>query len=306
MPRFKQVDVFTNVKYLGNPVAVIYDSDNLTTQEMQKIARWTNLSETTFILTPKSSIADYSIRIFTSGGNELPFAGHPTLGTAFALLEDGKIKPNDNGQIIQECGAGLVKISVEKTPNNNSNNNSNELPFLLSFELPYFKFHEIDDKVIEELQHSWNGTNIIGKPVLIDAGPKWAVFQLGSGKEVLDLNVDLAQIERLSLENGWTGIGVFGKHNENGDSVELRNIAPAVGVAEDPACGSGSGAIGAYLANHVFNEKEKFTIDISQGKPIERDAKIQVKVNRLSTKNGDLSIHVGGHAITCFEGTYSI
>ena len=100
---------------------------------------------------------------------------------------------------------------------------------MLSFELPYFKFHEIDDKVIEELQHSWNGTNIIGKPVLIDAGPKWAVFQLGSGKEVLDLNVDLAQIERLSLENGWTGIGVFGKHNENGDSVELRNIAPAVG-----------------------------------------------------------------------------
>ena len=68
MPRFKQVDVFTNVKYLGNPVAVIYDSDNLTTQEMQKIARWTNLSETTFISTPKSSIADYSIRIFTSGG----------------------------------------------------------------------------------------------------------------------------------------------------------------------------------------------------------------------------------------------
>ena len=65
-------------------------------------------------MTPKSSIADYSIRIFTSGGNELPFAGHPTLGTAFALLEDGKIKPNDNGQIIQECGAGLVKISVEK------------------------------------------------------------------------------------------------------------------------------------------------------------------------------------------------
>ena len=155
---------------------------------------------------------------------------------------------------------------------------------MLSFELPYFKFHEIDDKVIEELQHSWNGTNIIGKPVLIDAGPKWAVFQLGSGKEVLDLNVDLAQIERLSLENGWTGIGVFGKHNENGDSVELRNIAPAVGVAEDPACGSGSGAIGAYLANHVFNEKENLQLIFLKVNQLKEMLRFKLKLIVLAPK----------------------
>ncbi|CAX41247.1 phenazine biosynthesis-like protein, putative [Candida dubliniensis CD36] len=331
MPRFKQVDVFTKTKYLGNPVAVIYDCDNLTTKEMQKIARWTNLSETTFILTPKSfksssssslPIADYRVRIFTSNGNELSFAGHPTIGTAFALLEDGKIKPNNQGQIIQECGAGLVKISVDKkAPRSNGSGggggDNDDLSVLLSFELPYFKFQEIKHEVIKELQNSWNNVNIIGKPIVIEDGPKWAIFQFESIQQVLDLNVDLKQIERLSLENDWTGIGVFGKYydndndndNDNDDgeiAIELRNIAPAVGVKEDPACGSGSGAIGVYLANYIMNDndKDKFTINISQGKSIKRDGKIKVNVER-NNKN-DLSIHVGGYAITCFQGIYSI
>ncbi|KAL6450013.1 aes1 Antisense-enhancing sequence 1 [Candida maltosa Xu316] len=252
MPQFKQVDVFTDVKYKGNPVAVIFDADGLTTDQMQDIARWTNLSETTFVVKPQSSDADYGLRIFTPG-EELPFAGHPTLGSAFALLED-------------------------------------------EFKLPYAKSRPISEETKNQVQESL-GKTVVGQPVLIETGPKWAVFEFMSADDVLNLNIDLAKITELSKENDWTGIEVFGKH-ESG-KYELRNIAPIVGVAEDPACGSGSGALGAYLSAHKKEVIDSF--EITQGRPIGRDAKIRVRIGK-----DDGSVFVGGNAVTCFSGTYSI
>ncbi|RCK55097.1 Antisense-enhancing sequence 1 [Candida viswanathii] len=286
MPRFKQVDVFTKVRYAGNAVAVIYDADDLTTAQMQSIARWTNLSETTFVLRPTSAHASYGLRIFTPT-EELPFAGHPTLGTAHALLEDGVIAPVD-GKVYQECKAGLVTITVGQDKSG------------LSFELPYHHFTPILDAARKEIEESL-GKKAVGVPVLIETGPKWAVFEFASGQDVLDLNIDFGRIQDISSANGWTGIGVFGKHEVSG-LVELRNIAPATGVAEDPACGSGSGAVGAYLSSkHADAGLE--SVEITQGSPIGRDAKILVKIDESGE---ELKIHVGGHAITCFEGNYSI
>lgn len=108
---YKVVDVFTARPLLGNPVAVVLDAEGLDTAAMQGIARWTNLSETTFVLPPTLSSADYRLRIFTPC-SELPFAGHPTLGSAYAALEARRVKPR-NGHLMQECGVGLVDIAVE-------------------------------------------------------------------------------------------------------------------------------------------------------------------------------------------------
>src|SRR6201991_2794391 len=112
--RFKQVDVFTSVPFKGNPLAVVFDADTLDTEQMQAIARWTNLSETTFLLKPTDPSADYRVRIFTTGG-ELPFAGHPTLGTAHALLESG-YRPKQAGRLVQQCGVGLIELKALKAP----------------------------------------------------------------------------------------------------------------------------------------------------------------------------------------------
>ena len=108
---YKVVDAFSSKPFLGNPVAVVLDAEGLATAEMQAIARWTNLSETTFLLPPTSSEADYRLRIFTPR-SELPFAGHPTLGSAHAVLEAGRVMPR-GGRLVQECGVGLVRIAVE-------------------------------------------------------------------------------------------------------------------------------------------------------------------------------------------------
>jgi PhzF family phenazine biosynthesis protein len=109
---YKVVDVFTARPLLGNPVAVILDADGLDTEAMQAIARWTNLSETTFVVSATTAEADYNLRIFTPR-SELPFAGHPTLGSAHALLEAGRIAPRQNGRLIQECGIGLVELKID-------------------------------------------------------------------------------------------------------------------------------------------------------------------------------------------------
>ncbi|EGW30552.1 uncharacterized protein SPAPADRAFT_63392 [Spathaspora passalidarum NRRL Y-27907] len=283
MPIFKQVDVFTSVKYKGNAVAVLFDADNLSTEEMQAIARWTNLSETTFVVKATQEGADYRVRIFTPGC-ELPFAGHPTLGTAYALLEEGRIAPHD-GKVIQECDAGLVEITVT------GEDSSREL----SFKLPYFRMTPISTEVVKQVEASL-GKNVVGEPILIEDGPKWAVFEFGSGADVLEVNLDMTELSKISVANGWTGLGLFGPKEGNG--YEMRNIAPSIGVPEDPACGSGAGAVGAYLGT-TKGKQGKFSI--TQGCRISRDAKLSVN---LSKDENGLVIEVGGQAVTCFKGEY--
>src|SRR5579872_3248831 len=110
---YKVVDVFTVRPFLGNPVAMVLDAEGMTTDAMQAVARWTNLSETTFVLPPTTAGADYLLRIFTPR-SELPFAGHPTLGSAHAIVEAGRVTPRRNSRLIQECSIGLVEITVEE------------------------------------------------------------------------------------------------------------------------------------------------------------------------------------------------
>ena len=145
---YKTVDVFTTVPFKGNPVAVILDAKGLSTEQMQQIANWTNLSETTFIVPVTEEGADYHVRIFTPNA-ELPFAGHPTIGTAHALLEASLVKARE-GKLVQQCGAGLVTLNIEQTTDGAQ---------WIFFDLPTPKFSALDSDETAELE-STLGTNL--------------------------------------------------------------------------------------------------------------------------------------------------
>lgn len=278
MSQFKQVDVFTSKKYQGNPVAVFFEADKLTTEDMAKIANWTNLSETTFVLRPTTDAADYKLRIFTPG-SELPFAGHPTIGSCHALLEAGLITPR-NGKIVQECGAGLVELTINNT---------------ISFKLPYYKHTTYEDTDIV-LSHLGLTQDQVLKSILVDDGPQWLTFQLKTAREVLNLNPNFSLLTDFSAKSGIVGIDVFGIHEDG--SYEARNFAPGDGINEDPVCGSGAGAIGSVLAEEYGITGE---VNIKQGCKVKRDGHLKVVIDKIG---GKYEINVGGQAVTCINGTY--
>jgi predicted PhzF superfamily epimerase YddE/YHI9 len=239
---FKTVDVFTAIPFQGNPLAVVFDADGLSTAQMQRIANWTNLSETTFVLRPTQAGADYRVRIFTPGA-ELPFAGHPTIGTAHALLEAGAIAARD-GRIDQECAAGLVRLDV---------------------------------------RHA-------------DDGARWVVAQLPDARAVLAAAPDLQRMKARDSVSGHTGVLVFGPHPDGSAArIEVRAFAPAHGVDEDPVCGSGNGAVAAYLRH--TGQLDAFGRDFlsSQGTAVGRAGILRLTVDADAVK-------VGGNAVTCVDG----
>ena len=178
---FAQVDVFSARPYLGNPVAVVLDGAGLSDEQMKRVARWTNLSETTFVFPPTTTAADYRLRIFTPDGGELPFAGHPTLGSAHAWLEAGGVARTD-GRIVQECAAGLIDVR----------RGGDELSFAAP---PLLRTGDLDDGYLgaivaafgidraDVVAHQW-----------VDNGPGWAVVRLPTAQEVIALEPDLSVI----------------------------------------------------------------------------------------------------------------
>lgn len=287
--RFMQVDVFTYKSFKGNPVAVFLDADHLSTEQMQNIARWTNLSESTFVLKPTRKGVDYKIRIFCPT-KELLFAGHPTLGTCHALLEHNLISSNKK-EIIQECNEDIVKISVTK--------NEKQDDSILSFCLPSYSIDDIDSKFFKDIEHALGILSVqsLKSPKLLKVGPDWVILQLKEGSDVINLQPDLMEIKELSTRYGWTGIEVFGPNPDG--TFEARTFAPAIGVTEDPACGSGAAAVGLYLGSYgeFFEQKT-----LRQGSKIGVSAFLHIK-----TENTDegMKVYVGGHCIKCIEGTYN-
>jgi len=287
---FKQVDVFTKTPFKGNPVAVILEGDGLTTIQMQQIANWTNLSETTFVLTPSDAKADYRVRIFTPNA-ELPFAGHPTLGTAHALLEAGIIHDRE-GVVIQECEAGLIKLTVTVDSEGEQS---------IAFDLPEPKLSQLTVSQHDELEA------ILGcplksdsKPMLVDVGARWLVTQLSSAKDVLAAKPDLQRMKIQDSAHGYTGVVIFGEYEADSiASLEVRAFAPAHGVNEDPVCGSGNGAVAAYI--RATGQVELLGKDLiaSQGAAIGRAGFLQLSIS-------DSVIQVGGNSLTCIQGTLTI
>lgn len=283
---FKQVDVFTKVPFLGNPVAVVLDGSGLDTAAMQRIANWTNLSETTFVLPPTEAGADYRVRIFTPA-SELPFAGHPTLGTAHALLEAGLVQAR-GGRLVQQCSAGLIRLQVD-------HDDAGERS--IAFELPEPVVTALSDAQVDELR-AIVGTDFAGeaRPRLIDVGPRWIVAQLPGAAAVLAARPDLERMKVQDRRARATGVVLFGAHEPGQPArVEVRAFAPSCGVSEDPVCGSGTGCMAVFVRDS--GQTARFGTDFvaSQGQAVGRAGLLRIGI-------GPDRIRVGGSAVTCIDG----
>lgn len=234
---FAQVDVFFSEPFLGNPVAVVLDAEDLADDDMQRIARWTNLSETTFVLPPTpegaAAGADYRLRTWTPGG-ELPFAGHPTLGSARTWIAAGGA-PADPATLRQETLAGVIAIRRASGEGGG--------PETLSFAAPETtRTGPLEGDELERLTAALglDPEQVIGHQ-WVDNGPGWAVLRLASAHEVLDVRPDLAAVPDAM-------VGVIGAQPKgSATSLEMRTFAPGVGVAEDPVCGSMNASVGQWL-----------------------------------------------------------
>ncbi|WP_405566769.1 PhzF family phenazine biosynthesis protein [Streptomyces phaeochromogenes] len=280
MPRtrpFVQVDVFSTSPYSGNPVAVVLDGTDLSDEEMQRLARWTNLSETTFVLPPTVPEADYRLRILTPDG-ELPFAGHPTLGSAHAWLDGGGV-PRHGDRVVQECAAGLVTVR----------RGEGALAFAAP---PRVREGALDEDYLKRIVDAFG---ITSDRVLahqwVDNGPGWAVIQLATAEEVLALEPDLSLIPDAM-------VGAIGAHPEgSAHRFEMRTFAPGVGVPEDPACGSMNAGVGQWLTS---TGAAPSSYRVSQGARLGRAASIEVTVDT------DGTVWVSGAAVVCVRGTIAL
>ncbi|MFM5894979.1 MAG: PhzF family phenazine biosynthesis protein [Novosphingobium sp.] len=271
--KFSQVDVFTAVPYKGNPVAVVLDGDGLSDAEMQAFANWTNLSETTFVLPPSDPAADYCVRIFTPKA-ELPFAGHPTLGTAHAVIEAGIAAPKQ-GKLVQQCAVGLVELTLADGA--------------LSFRLPRYAVADAPDPA--EAVAWIGGAAIQGQAKAVDVGPVWLIVELAEIDALENLQHDPARLTAYYEQYGLTGATLYATA---GDRVVVRSFAPGDGIPEDPVCGSGNGAVAAYrLAAGQIGDGS--TYRASQGRQLGRDGWIDIRIDGTD-------IHVGGTCVTCVRG----
>lgn len=270
---FAQVDVFTEVPFFGNPVAVVLDGAGISGPEMSRIARWTNLSETTFVVPPDSDDADYGLRIFTPGG-EIPFAGHPTLGSAHAWLEAGGV-PKKPGQLTQECGLGLVQVRL-------SDDGLGFLAPALRRSGPLDEAHL--DRIARGLRI--DRSRIVGHQ-WVDNGPGWAGVQLASAAEVLALEPDEQHMADLTL-------GVIGAHLEgSSEQFEVRAFALPQGVREDPVTGSLTAGFAQWL---IGNGSAPSDFRVGQGTRLGRHGVLTVEARGQD-------IWVGGASVTCVRGT---
>ena len=284
---FKQVDVFTQKPFLGNPVAVVLGAEPLDSAAMQRIAAWTNLSETTFVLPPSSTGADYRLRIFTPR-QELPFAGHPTIGSAHAVLESGFASAPD-GRLRQECLAGIIELSVEKTVDGDR----------IFVRAPKAKISPLNQSDARRLAAALKTADVLKSPLRVDVGVVWIVAELGDSQAVAGLQPELEGILQVSQTTEAAGVTVFGRANDGRSGLHVRSFAPALGIAEDPVCGSGNASVAAFLLHAGSIDESGFHYVARQGMQIGRDGEIAVSVE-------EDEIRIGGYAVTCVDGTLRI
>ncbi len=280
---FQQVDVFSAVPFRGNPVAVVLDADPLSGEQMQAIAGWTNLSETTFVCTPASALADYRLRIFTPK-SELQFAGHPTIGSAHAVLRNG-LKPKSAGRLVQECGKGLVRLEIEGGR--------------LFLALPTPALSDVPESQINALAAALGiAANSVRAKATINVGVAWITLQLADAGCVRQLQPDQVRIRALTPP-GVAGVTVFGLAPRGASpNLEVRSFAPAEGVPEDPVCGSGNGCVAALVRRERLITGSTYVA--SQGCCVGRDGRVEIRFG------ADGTIWLGGDAVTCLEGTLRV
>ncbi|HTJ93780.1 MAG TPA: PhzF family phenazine biosynthesis protein [Pararobbsia sp.] len=271
---FKQLDVFSSEPLKGNPLAVVLGADGLSDEQMAAFARWTNLSETTFVLAPTTPEADYRVRIFTTQF-ELPFAGHPTLGTCHAWLEAGGQPKGD--VIVQECGVGLVRIR----------RNEARLAFAAP---PLRRSGEPDAALVERLARGLGiARNEIVAAQWVDNGPGWVAVMLRDREQLLALEPDYSHLKDIKL-------GVIAPWAGGDAQFEVRALIAGVGMQEDPVTGSLNASLAQWL---IGSGRAPAHYVASQGTALGRKGRVYVD------QIGE-DIWIGGSAVTCIDGRVTL
>ncbi|WP_395725898.1 PhzF family phenazine biosynthesis protein [Nakamurella sp.] len=277
---FAQVDVFSETPLRGNPVAVVLDAAGLSDQTMAAFARWTNLSETAFLL-PGGPDADYRWRVFTPE-RELPFAGHPTLGSAHAWLEHGGV-PRTAGRVVQDCAAGLVELTLT----------DGRFAFAAP---PTVRSGPVEDALLadvgralgvdraEVLDHQW-----------VDNGPGWLAVRLASAERVLALEPDFTDLPDIM-------VGVLGDHPAGSPHLfEIRGFAVGAGIVEDPVTGSLNASVAQWL---IGTGQAPTSYTATQGTRLGRAGVVHIDAGTGSA--GDDTVWVGGTCTTVIRGTVTL
>jgi PhzF family phenazine biosynthesis protein len=280
MRNFSQVDVFSSEPLLDNPVAVVHDADGISDEDMAAFARWTNLSETTFLLTPTSDEADYRLRIFTPG-QELPFAGHPTIGSAHAWLEGGGV-PRTEGTLVQECGAGLVQLR-------RASGGHGRLAFAGP---PFIRSGEVSEEDRERIVRALRiDPSQVRDLEWIDNGPGWVGVDLGSADAVVGVVPDIAAFTDLKVTvlGRWDATSVAAL----GADVEVRAFyADGREFGEDPVTGSANAGLAQWL---IGTGALPSSYTSRQGSVIGREGRVRLEAV-------DDQVWVSGDAVTRIVG----
>jgi PhzF family phenazine biosynthesis protein len=283
--RFVQVDAFSAVPLRGNPVAVVLGADALSPQQMQRIAAWTNLSETTFVLEPTAAAPAYRLRIFTPA-HELPFAGHPTIGSCHAVVEAGIVEP-EQGRLVQQCGAGDLPLRIAGAGAER----------WIHVEAPEAALAGEHPELAPEIARALGCPVASPAPTAFRNGPSWLFAHVESEAALARLTPDPSAIAALSVRRGVSGIAAFSFPSRGEYSVHLRCFAPASGVPEDPVTGSANAALPAFLAHHGMLARVGREYLATQGSELGRDGRVRVRV--LDDRG---RAEIGGQAVTVVRG----
>jgi PhzF family phenazine biosynthesis protein len=269
---FSQVDVFTDQPLLGNALAVVHGADAFDEARMQAFARWTNLSETSFLLAPTDAGADYRVRIFTPG-SELPFAGHPTLGSCHAWLERGGA-PRAAGEVVQQCGVGRVRVRLDGVR--------------AAFAAPALRQAEVEPSLLDRIVIALGvPRQAIRATQSLDNGPTWIGLLLDRAETVLALEPDHVALRPLAK------VGVIAPQASGADSdFEVRAFAAAVGIAEDPVTGSLNASLAQWL---IGSGRARDRYVVAQGTRLGRRGRVYI-----ASEAG--TVWVGGSSVTCIRG----
>ncbi|GKS97596.1 PhzF family phenazine biosynthesis protein [Acidovorax sp. SUPP2825] len=280
---FKQIDVFSHRPGDGNPLAVVLDAQGLDDADMRRFAAWTNLSETSFLLPPteagRTAGGDYRVRIFTPRGAELPFAGHPTLGTCHAWLEAGHV-PRDAGLVVQESAGGLVRIQRSGDR--------------LAFAAPPLRRSDASPALVPLIAGALGiRPQQIEAAQLLDNGPRWLGLVLDSAETVHRLRPDHARLKDLGQDVGVIHVGADA-HDATQPGVVVRAFAAPMGNPEDPVTGSLNASFAQWL---IAEGRAPHSYLVAQGESLGRAGRVHIR------QDAQGQVWVGGRSLTCIEGT---
>ena len=275
--QYVQLDVFASRLFDGNPLAVVIDADDLDTDTMQRIARWTNLSETAFLLRPTQPQADYRVRIFTTR-QELPFAGHPSIGSAYVAIAAGKVTEGKRS-LVQECVAGLLPVRVDGEGDTR----------VIHVQAPPATIERCDDAFVEEVAKALHTPLDGARMRRVNNGPVWLVCDLGEANVVRGLHPDFPAVALICENAPAVGVCVFGREHDGTAAIAVRAFCPADGMPEDPVTGSANAAIAAYLQETDGLKIYGPRYLASQGREVGRNGIVDVSVDVATS-----SITIGG------------